>query len=96
LFDLNIYMEVQSEKDFQELRRQFAAWRKRFPMFTHDVTQIERIIEQHIKNHSIALVKYRQTHSKTHLETAQQELNEINRILSTVGKQELMALLSQG
>ena len=89
-------MEVQSEKDFQELRRQFSLWRKRFPMFTHDVNQIERIIEQHIKNHSIALVQYRQTHSKTYLETAQKELDEINRILSTVGKQELMALLSQG
>ncbi len=89
-------MEVQSEKDFTELRHQFSAWRKRLPMFTHDVVHIERIIEQHMKNHSIALVKYRQTHSKTHLESAQKEIDEINRVLSTVGKLELMALLSQG
>ena len=96
MFDLNICMQVQSEKDFIELRHQLNAWRKRFPMFAHDVIQIEKIIEQHIKNHSIALVQYRQTHSKRYLEQAQLELDEINRILSTVGKQELMALLSQG
>ena len=89
-------MEVQSEKDFFELRQQLNSWRKRFPMFTHDVDQIEKIIEHHIKNHSIALVQYRQTHSKRYLEKAQQELDEINRVLSTVGKLELMALLSQG
>ncbi len=88
-------MEVQSEKDFQELRRQFSVWRKRFPMFIHDVNQIERSIEEHIKNHSIALVKYRQTHSKTHLETAQKEIDSINGILSIAGKMELMAMLSQ-
>ena len=96
MFDLNIFMEVQSEKDFPELRQQLNSWRKRFPMFTHDVSQIEKIIEQHIKLHSIALVQYRQTHSKRYLEQAQQELDEINRVLSMVGKLELMALLSQG
>ena len=96
MFGLNIYMEVHSEQDFFKLRQQLTAWKKRFPMFTHDVAQIEKIIEQHIRLHSIALVQYRQTHSKRYLEQAQQELDEINRILSTVGKQELMALLSQG
>ena len=89
-------MQVESEKDFVELRQQFNLWKKRFPMFVHDVTQIEKIIEQHIKNYSIALVKHRQTHSKTYLEQAQKEIDEINRVLSMVGKLELMALLSQG
>ena len=89
-------MEVQNEKDFPELRQQLNSWRKRFPMFTHDVSQIEKIIENHIKNHSIALVHYRQTHSKKYLEQAQHELDEINRVLFMVGKLELMALLSQG
>ena len=89
-------MEIQSDKDFTELRKQFSVWRKRFPMFTHDVAQIEKIIEQHIKLHSIALVQYRQTHSKKYLEQAQKEIDEINRVVSTVGKLELMALLSQG
>ena len=89
-------MQVESEKDFVELRQQFNLWKKRFPMFVHDVTQIEKIIEQHIKNYSIALVKHRQTHSKTYLEQAQKEIDEINRVLSMVGKLELMALLGQG
>jgi len=65
-------------------------------MFRQDVAQIERVIEEHIKNHSIALIHYRQSHSKRYLETAQHELDKINRVLSTVSKMELMALLSQG
>ena len=95
MFGLNICMQIESEKDFPELRRQFNVWQKRFPMFKHDVHQIEHIIENHIQKYSIALVHYRQTHSKSHLERAQQEIDEINRVLSTVGKLELMAMLSQ-
>ena len=45
-------MQIESEKDFPELRRLFSAWRKRFPMFTNDVHQIENIIEKHIQNYS--------------------------------------------
>ncbi len=96
MFGLNIVMQIESERDFLELRKQFSVWRKRFPMFKHDVHQIEHIIENHIQNYSIALVNYRQTHSKTHLEKAQKEIDEINRVLSTVGKLELMAMLSGG
>jgi len=88
-------MQIESEKDFKELRNQFAEWRRRFPMFRHDVNQIELIIETHIQNHSIALVFYRQTRKKKFLEDAQQEIDAINRVLSTVGKLEIMALLSQ-
>ena len=89
-------MQVNSEKDFQELRRQFNVWRKRFPMFHHDVKQIEKIIEQHITNYSKHLVEHRRTHHKSHLEKAEKEIQEINRVLSTVSKLELMAMLSQG
>lgn len=89
-------MQIESDKDFPELRRQFNVWRKRFPMFTHDVTRIEHIIEQHIQNFAIAGVYYRQTKSKMYLEKAQQELDAINRVISTVEKLELMAMLSQG
>ena len=53
------------------------------------------IIEVHIQNHSIALVFYRQTHKKKYLEDAQKEIDGINRIVSTVEKLELMAMLSQ-
>lgn len=95
MFDLNIVMKVESEQDFPELRKQFIVWRKRFPMFVHDVRQIEDVIEKHIQNYSIALVHYRQRHSTSYLEIAQKELDEINRVLSTVEKLELMAMLSK-
>ena len=89
-------MQITSEKDFQELRKQFIVWRKRFPMFTHDVNQVERIIEEHIQKYSIALVKHRQTHSKTYLEEAQKEIDTINQVIATVEKMELMSMLSRG
>jgi len=89
-------MTITSDKDFTELRKQFFLWRKRFPMFTHDVTQIETIIEQHIKNHSIIMVQHRQTRSKSCLEKAQLEIDAINNVIATVEKIELMAMLSRG
>jgi predicted methyltransferase len=96
LFDLNIGMQIESDKDFKELRKQFNVWKKRFPMFTHDVDQIETIIETHIQNYSIIMVHYRQSKSKSWLEKAQHEINEINRVIATVEKIELMALLARG
>jgi hypothetical protein len=89
-------VQIESEKDFPELRKQFDVWRKRFPMFKHDVHQIEKIINLHIQQHSKIMVLYRQTHSKSYLERAQQEINAINSVLSTVEKIELMSLLSRG
>lgn len=89
-------MQIQSDRDFPELRKQFNFWRQRFPMFKHDVNRIETIVETHIKNHSIALMMHRQTHDKRHLVQAQHELDEINRIVRTVEKIELMSLLSRG
>jgi Mg2+ and Co2+ transporter CorA len=88
-------MQIESEQDFPKLRTQFGEWRKRFPMFTHDVTSIERIVEEHIKRHSQILIQYRQTHSKRYLNDAQAEINTINQVISTVKKIELMAMLSQ-
>jgi len=96
LFDLNIRMKVETDQDFKQLREQFDVWRKRFPMFTHDVQRIEKIINQHITAHSKIMVLYRQTHSNAHLERAQQEINAINSVLSTVEKIELLSLLSRG
>jgi hypothetical protein len=89
-------VQIESEKDFSELRKQFDVWRKRFPMFKHDVHQIEKIIDSHIQQHSKIMVLYRQTHSNAHLERAQQEINAINSVLSTVEKIELLSLLSRG
>ena len=96
MFDLNIKMKVESEQDFNKLRDQFTAWRNRFPMFTHDVQCIEKIINQHITAHSKIMVMYRQTKNRSYLEKAQQEINTINTVLATVEKMELMSLLSRG
>jgi hypothetical protein len=89
-------MQIESDKDFKQLREQFAAWRKRFPMFTHDVKRIEKIIDEHIQTHSKIMVMYRQTHNKSYLEKAQREIGTINQVLSTVEKIELMAMLARG
>lgn len=88
-------MQIESEKDFEELRNQFLVWRKRFPMFLHDVKHIERAIEKHIKQYSMLLVSYRQTRKESYLSKAQTEIDSINNILKTVEKMELMAMLSQ-
>ena len=96
MFGLNIKMKVESEQDFNKLREQFTAWRNRFPMFTHDVQRIEKIINQHITAHSKIMVMYRQTKNRSYLEKAQQEINTINTVLATVEKMELMSLLSRG
>jgi hypothetical protein len=89
-------MQIESEEDFTELRNQFLVWRKRFPMFSHDVRQIEKIIDSHIQQHSKIMVMYRQTHSKNHLEKAQLEIDAINQVIATVEKLELIAMLSRG
>jgi cell fate (sporulation/competence/biofilm development) regulator YmcA (YheA/YmcA/DUF963 family) len=89
-------MKVETDKDFAELRNHFSLWRKRFPMFIHDVQRIEKIIDEHIQAHSKIMVNYRQTKSKSWLEKAQQEIDAINKIIDTVEKMELMAMLSRG
>jgi hypothetical protein len=89
-------MKIESDQDFKQLREQFTAWRLRFPMFMHDVQRIEKIINQHITAHSKIMVMYRQTKNRSYLEKAQQEIDTINIVLSTVEKMELMSLLSRG
>jgi hypothetical protein len=88
-------MQIQSDQDFPKLRTQFSEWRQRFPMFTHDVQRIERIVEEHIKRHSQIMIQHRQTHSKRYLDEAQTEITAINQVIATVEKIELMAMLSQ-
>ncbi len=96
MFDLNICMQIETDKDFAELRSQFSVWRRRFPMFTHDVQHIEKMIDEHIQTHSKIMVLYRQTKNRSYIEKAQREIDAINRILKTVEKLELMAMLSRG
>jgi len=89
-------MKIETAQDFAELRSQFSLWRKRFPMFTHDVQRIEKIIDEHIQAHSKIMVLHRQTHNRSYLEKAQLEIDAINKIIDTVEKMELMAMLSRG
>jgi hypothetical protein len=89
-------VQIKSDNDFKQLQQQFTDWRKRFPMFAHDVKRIERMVNERIQEHIKHLVKHRQTHSKSYLEKAQKEIDTINQILSTVEKIELMAMLSRG
>jgi hypothetical protein len=42
------------------------------------------------------MVDHRQTHSRSHLERAQKEIDAINQIIATVEKLELMAMLARG
>lgn len=88
-------MKIESEKDFPEVRSKIKEWRQRFPMFAHDVKKIEDIIEQHIKNHSIAQVYYRQTKKKNYLEQAEKEIKAIANAVEIAEKMELMAILSR-
>lgn len=88
-------MEIHSEDDFNKARSLMDSWRRQFPMFKHDVDKIENIIETHIQNYSIALVHYRQTKQRRFLERAQDEINEINRVILQAEKAQVMALLSQ-
>lgn len=89
-------MKIESEKDFRQLRAYIDSYNKKFPMFRHDVSKIESIVEEHIKQYSIAMVYHRQNHNKRYLEQANAHIEEINRVLILIEKIELMALLSQG
>lgn len=88
-------MKIESDQDFRKLREYIDSYNRKFPMFRHDVAQIESIVEDHIKQYSISMVHYRQSHNKRYLETADKHIEEINRVLVLIEKLELMALLSQ-
>ena len=89
-------MQIESEKDFSKLDARLKSWKKTFPMFAHDIKRIEDMVNQHIANHGNYLVQHRQSKKHSYLEKAQQEIEEINRIIATVEKVELFALLSKG
>ena len=88
--------EITSHEDFNKLRDQLSKWKKRFPMFAHDVRKISDSLEVHMKNYMEHLIRYKQTKSTHCIDKAQAEIDHINRILQTVSKIELMALLSKG
>ena len=88
-------MQIESEKDFPALRERLNKWKKQFPMFTHDVIKIEDTVEELIKKYSICSMYYRQTHKLYYVKQAQGYIDEINRVIATIDKVELMALLSR-
>lgn len=81
---------------FSEIRQKISDYKKRNPMFAHDVRAIEKIVENHIAEYSKHMVTYRQSKKKAYLEKAQKEIEEIDRVLSYVDQVELMSLLSRG
>jgi len=89
-------MQIENQNDFNKLRDHFFIWRKRFPMFAHDVRRIQNACEYHISEYGKLLVLYRQSRNKSYLEKAQKQIDSINKIINTVEKLELMAILSKG
>lgn len=88
-------MIVESEKDFMNLRMYISTWYVKFPLFKHDILEIEQIIEERIKQYSIAMVYYRQSHKQNYLDQANEQIGHMNRIISIADKMVLMALLSK-
>jgi len=88
--------DITSHEDFNKLRDQLDKWKKRFPMFSHDVRRIQSAIEVHMKNYMEFLIKYKQTKNDIHIANAQAEIDKINALMNTISKVELMALLSKG
>jgi hypothetical protein len=87
--------EITSHNDFNKLREQLDAWKRRFPMFSHDVRKIQSSIEVHMKNYMDHLIRYKQTKSNHCIEKAQAEIDKINQLMNTISKVELLALLSK-
>jgi len=71
-------LEIESHKDFDKLREQLDKWRKRHPMFSHDIRTIQNSIEYHMKAYMEWLIKYKQTKSDRYIEKAQEEIDKIN------------------
>jgi len=89
-------LEIESHHDFNKLRDQLDKWRKRHPMFGHDIRTIQNSIEHHMKAYMECLIKYKQTKSDRYIEKAQLEIDNINQLINNISKAELMAILSKG
>ena len=81
--------------DITEIRKKCQTWRKRHSMFSHDIRRIENSIEKHITNYSNFMVMHRQTHRQSYLDRAEQEVDQIKKLIELVEKIELMSLLSR-
>ena len=88
--------DITSHKDFDKLRSQLDKWRKRFPMFSHDIRTIQNSIEHHMKAYMEHLIRYKQTKSEHCIGKAQEEIDKIIALMNTISKVELIAILSKG
>lgn len=84
-----------SNMDIADIRNKCQAWRRRHGMFIHDIRRIEHSIEKHISNYSNYMVLHRQTHKSSFLTKAENEVEEIKKLIDFVEKIELMSLLSR-
>jgi len=89
-------LEIESHKDFDKLRAQLDKWRKRHPMFSHDIRTIQNSIEHHMKSYMEHFIRYKQTKSNHCIDNAQLEIDKINTLINSISKAELMAILSKG
>ena len=89
-------LEITSHEDFNKLRDQLTKWRKRFPMFTHDIRSIQNSIEVHMKNYMDFLIKYKQTKKDRYIEYAQSEIDKINMLMNTNSIVERMDRMRKG
>lgn len=84
-----------SSMDIREIREKCQQWRRRHNMFAHDIRRLESSIEKHISNYSNFMVMHRQTHKDSYLQKANEEVEEIRKLINFVEKIELMSLLSR-
>ena len=88
-------MIVKYEDDFPRLARHIRNYKKRFPMFMHDIRKLESNIEQLKKEYSFYTIKQKQSKSEHYLTQANQKIEEINQVILLIDKIELMAILSR-
>ena len=88
-------MIVKYEDDFPRLSRHIRNYKKRFPMFMHDIRKLESNIEQLKKEYSFYIIKHKQTKSEHYLTQANQKIEEINQVILLIDKIELIAILSR-
>ena len=88
-------MIVKYEDDFPRLAKHIRNYKKRFPMFIHDIRKLENNIDQLKKEYSFYIIKYKQNKSETYLLQAEQKIAEINQVILLIDKIELLAILSK-
>ena len=72
-----------------------AQWKKNHSIFIKDIQRLEHVVNDCISDASKTLVMYRQTGSRSYLETANTHYQRASEIIRTFSKRELLASLSK-